>query len=96
MGIVVPEHLYRPLSIIGEELRGLVTGDADLSSVLAEAHRALIEGFPGTALKLGKNLWIGNPAQKQEAYRLLEGAYTALNRPTLATLLAKIAPLRTE
>jgi len=96
MGIVVPEHLHCSLSIGGEQLSGLVTADADLSFVLAEAHRALTEGFPGTALELGKNLWIGNPAQKQEAYRLLEGAYTALNRPTLATLLAKIAPLRTE
>ena len=96
MGVVVPEHLYRPLNVSVGELRDLVTGYSDLSPVLTEAHRALTEGFPGTALELGKNLWIGNQAQKQEAYRILEGAHTALNRPTLAALLAKIAPLRME
>lgn len=96
MGIVVPTALYRQLSLNDQELRTRAVADADLSEIVAEALCALAEGFPGTALKLGKDLWVGNPAQKQAAYRLLEGAYTALKRPTLGALLAKIIPTRTE
>ncbi len=94
MGIVVAPHLYLPLSVSGEELRTLTIQNADLSVLLAEADRALTGGFPGTALELGRNLWIGNSAQKQESYRLLGNAYTAMNRPTLKVLLDKIALLR--
>lgn len=94
MGIVVPSHCYRPLSVSSGELRILTVQNADLSVLLAEADQALAEGFPGTALEFGKNLWVGNPAQKQEAYRLLGNAYTALNRPTLKALLDRIVPLR--
>jgi hypothetical protein len=96
MGIVVPEALYRPLSLGDEELRARAIAGADLSDVVAEAQRALAEGFPGTALKLGRDLWIGNAGQKQDAYRLLGAAYEALNRPTLQTLLSRIASAREE
>ncbi|MGI4787760.1 MAG: ADP-ribosylation family protein [Janthinobacterium lividum] len=94
MGIVVPDHLYRPLSVDGGKLREIAVNNCDLSVILAEAYKALEEGFPGSALELGRNLWIGNPTQKQEAYRLLEKAYTALSRPTLAHFLVKIIPTR--
>lgn len=96
MGIVVSDSLYRPLSLGDGELRARAIADAALSEVVAEAQRALAEGFPGTALKLGRDLWIGNERQKQDAYRLLSSAYEALNRPTLQTLLGRIAPVRTE
>ncbi len=96
MGIVILDHLYRPLSIEDQELRKRAIDGDDLSDVIAEAYQALAEGFPGTAFQLGKDLWIGNGQQKQEAYRLLGSAYTVLNRPTLATLLAKIVPMRME
>ncbi len=95
MGIVVPPNLYRPLSITNEELRRLAIGEADLTPRVQEANQALAEGYAGTALQLGKNLWIGNPLQKQEAYRLLTRAYQALDRPTLAEWLSKIASVRT-
>ena len=96
MGIVVPEALYRPLSIGDEELRAWAIAGADLSDVVAEAQRALVEGFPGTALKLGRDLWIGNERQKQDSYRLLSSAYEALNRPTLQMLLSRIAAVRKQ
>ncbi len=96
MGIVVPAPLYRPLSLGDEELRTRTIADTDLSEIVAEAQRALAEGFPGTALKLGKDLWIGNAGQKQDAYRLLGAVYEALNRPTLQTLLSRIASVREE
>jgi len=96
IGIVVPEPLYRPLSLGDEQLWAKVRAGEGLSGVVAEAQRALTEGFPGTALKLGKDLWIGNAGQKQDAYRLLGAAYEALNRPTLQTLLSRIASAREE
>ena len=96
MGIVVPESLYRPLSVNDETLRARAVADADLSEIVAEAQGALADGIPGTALKLGRDLWIGNERQKQDSYRLLSDAYGALNRPTLQTLLSRIAPVRTK
>lgn len=96
MGIVVPASAYRPLSVGDEGLRARAIADADLSDVVAEARRSLAEGYPGTALKLGWDLWIGNKRQKQNSYRLLSNAYEALNRPTLQTLLARIAAVRKE
>lgn len=95
MGIVVPVSAYRPLSVDTDILRANAINGGDLTAVVAEAYRALEDGFPGTALALGKNLWIGNPPQKQEAYALLEKAYAALNRPTLKTILGMIALGRT-
>ncbi len=96
MGIVVPEPLYRPLSLGDEELLTKEREGEEFTDVVVEAEQALAEGFPGTALKLGKDLWIGNAGQKQDAYRLLGAAYEALNRPTLQTLLSRIASTREE
>lgn len=94
MGIVVPEPLYRPLSLNDQELLAKEYADDDMSGVVAEAERALAEGFPGTALKLGRDLWVGSECQKQDSYRLLSSAYEALNRPILQTLLSRIASVR--
>lgn len=94
MGIVVPEPLYRPLSLNDQKLLAKEYAGDDMSGVVAEAERALAEGYPGTALKLGRDLWIGSEQQKQDSYRLLSSAYEALNRPTLQTLLARIATIR--
>lgn len=96
MGIVVPPHLYRPLSVSDEELLGLIIDEKDLTSLLQEADQRLSEGYAGTALQLGKNLWIGNPLRNQEAYQLLTSAYQALDRPTLAKWLGKIASVRVK
>ena len=54
--MVVPPEQYRPLSLSNRDLRRLLR-KGDASEVVAEAQRALDEGFPGTALHLGKELW---------------------------------------
>lgn len=95
MGIVVPVETYRPLSVSDDELLGLILDEKDLTLLFQEADQKLAEGYAGTALQLGKNLWIGNASQNQEAYRLLTNAYQALDRPTLAKWLGKIASVRT-
>ena len=95
MGIVVPPHLYHSLSISDEQLLGLVVDEKDLTPLLQEADQRLLAGYAGTALQLGKNLWIGSALQNQEAYRLLANAYQALDRPTLADWVSKIASIRT-
>lgn len=94
MGIVVPKNSFRPLSVGGDELLGLILDEKDLSPLLQEAEQGLAEGYPGTALQLGRNLWIGNPAQNQAAYQLLMKSYQALKRPTLAKWVSEIASVR--
>ena len=95
MGIVVPESLYRPLSLSDEELLTKEREEEEFTDVVAEAERALAEGYPGTALKLGRDLWVVE-RQIEDSYRLLSSAYETLNRPTLQTLLARIAPARKQ
>ena len=91
MGIVVPPESYQPLSVTDEELRQLIIAEKDLTSIIQEADQALTDGYAGTALQLGKNLWIGNVTQKQDAYRLLTSAYEALDRATLKSFLTQIS-----
>jgi len=50
--------------------------------------RRLDDGFPGTALKLAKDLWsVGGEHQTQYAYDLMESAYPALGREALLHIL---------
>ncbi len=56
--------------------------------MVAEARQALREGFPGTALKLGKDLWaVGGERHTEYAYELLDAAYAALGREVLREVL---------
>ena len=96
MGIVVPVPLYRPLSLGDEELRARAIADADVSDVVAEAQRALAEGFPGTALKLGRDLWIGNERQKQELVPSFEQRLRGTEPPDVQALVNRIASVRKE
>jgi hypothetical protein len=82
MGIVVPERLYRPLE--GTDFAEL-QGEPELSDVEhleKQAMSLLLDGYPGTALKLGKDLWISRVG-RESSYRLLQAAYNALERPLL-------------
>jgi hypothetical protein len=88
MGIVVPPTSYRPLSLADEDLLPHLSGSDDPLDVVQEARRALSDGFPGTALKLGKDLWaVGGTRHTEYAYELLDGAYAALGREVLRKVL---------
>jgi hypothetical protein len=88
LGVVVPPEKYRPLSLSSRELRRELR-KGDPIPLIAEARRALDEGFPGTALQLGKEWWALVPkGALQEAMReLLDGAYAALSRGVLREVL---------
>jgi hypothetical protein len=88
MGIVVPPELYRPLRVKDKKLWSLLRTEEGTAEVVEEARRALREGFPGTALKLGKDLWsFGGGRCAEYAYELLDAAYAALGRETLRRVL---------
>jgi hypothetical protein len=89
LGVVVSPDQYRPLSLPDRELRRLLRQNEDPVEVVAEARRALADGFPGTALKLGKELWATATTGPRLEYarELLDAAYVALNRPVLRTVL---------
>jgi hypothetical protein len=89
MGIVVPPESYRPLSLPDKKLWKLLSKSNDPTKIVEEARAALAAGYPGTALKLGKDLWAtGDEGQRMYAYDLLDAAYTALGRDVLRQVLA--------
>lgn len=89
MGIVANKEQYRPLSLTGRRLwKQLLQKKLEFQPLVAEARQALQEGFPATALELGKNLWAtGHPAKHEAAYELLEHAYESLGRESLRRVL---------
>ena len=88
MGIVVPPAAYRPLSLDDRRLWRYLRRTDDPADVVEEARQALRDGFPGTALKLGKDLWATTGERKAAyAYELLDAAYAALGRETLRRVL---------
>jgi hypothetical protein len=88
IGIVVPAQLYRPLSLTDRKLWARLRRDANPRDLVDEALQALGEGFPGTALKLGKDLWAaGGEHQTMYSYELLDAAYAALGREELRRVL---------
>lgn len=88
MGIVVPPERYRPLSLGDRRLWRQLRREDDPAGLVAEARQALREGYPGTALKLGKDLWAaGGERRMGYAVELLLEAYEALGRGELARVL---------
>ncbi|HWG46356.1 MAG TPA: ADP-ribosylation family protein [Gemmataceae bacterium] len=88
MGIVVRPEQYRPLSLKDAKLWPYLSETDNPLDVVAEARQALREGFPGTALKLGKDLWaIGGEQHTEYAYELLDAAYAAVGRERLREVL---------
>lgn len=87
MGIVVPRSLYSPLS--GDDkfqIWNYEPTHEELGQMTNEAMDALKEGYPATALKLGKDLWIYQEYRAQ-CYALLDAAYAALGRDILTKML---------
>jgi hypothetical protein len=88
LGIVVPPELYRPLSVKDRKLWSRLRKDDNPRDLVDEAIAALRAGFPGTALKLGKDLWgAGGEHQTMYSYELLDAAYEALGRDVLRRVL---------
>ena len=88
LGIVVPQEQYRPLSRSDKKLWAYLRKTDDPAKVVEEARQALRDGFPGTALKLGKDLWaVEGERHTEYAYELLDAAYEALGREVLREVL---------
>jgi hypothetical protein len=86
--IAAPEALYREPSANDETIWKKVRTRAGAARWLAEAERALREGYPATALKLGKDILHLAPKGAQAgACAVMEAAYHALGRPLLAQVL---------
>ncbi len=94
IGIVVEAKQYRPLAR-KDEFQGwsYLPQPAEVSRLVAAAREATEAGFPGTALKLGHDLWIYQDHQ-QSAYEMLELAYGALGRDLLRPPLARAIAFR--
>lgn len=88
MGIVVPSQLYRTVRWTDEELREIFDKTDNPQEVIEEAWQALREGFPGTALQIGKDLWEWDDYRdKDYGFRLMDAAYEALGRNLLRQVL---------
>ncbi len=89
MGVVLDPNLFRPLSKRGRSLwKQLRKKKHDPTDLVEEARLALRDGFPGTALVLGKDLWASVIGDKMaHAVELLDSAYESLGRATLRRVL---------
>jgi hypothetical protein len=88
IGVVIPLEKYQPLSLKDRKLWARLRKDGNPRGLVDEALVALREGFPGTALKLGKDLWAaGGEHQTMFSYELLDAAYEALDRDVLRRVL---------
>lgn len=96
MGIVVPDELYAPLLPEDpfQDASYRPTND-EVRHFQELAFAALRNGHPGTALKLGKDLW-DYVEFFDVSYELLDNAYTALARPLLKKRLEYLAQQRKE
>lgn len=96
MGIVVPEGSYIPLSGNDPFQRwNYEPGQEDVRKSTTEAMHLLARGYPGAALKLGKDLWFFQEFS-EISYALLDAAYTELRRFTLRKWLNTAIAYRQE
>lgn len=88
LGVVVSPPQYRRPSLSNKKLWAYLRKTDDPADVVEEARRAVLKGYPGTALKLGKDLWaVGGERHTEYAYELLDAAYAALGREVLREVL---------
>jgi Uncharacterised conserved protein (DUF2228) len=88
MGVVALPEMYRPLSLADKKLRSFLRKHEDPREIVEEARQALRDGFPATALKLGKELWPQDGERKTAfSYELLDASYEALGRDVLRQVL---------
>jgi Uncharacterised conserved protein (DUF2228) len=96
MGIIVSPDLFRPLT--GNDRFqewDYKPTTQEVEELYRDAMKALEDGFPGTALKAGKDLWIYRD-YFETTYKLLDAAYTALDRPLLNKTLKIAGDFRAE
>jgi hypothetical protein len=89
LGAVAPPERYRPLSVADKRLwKAMFKKKFDPRPLVEEARQALEDGYPATALKLGRDLWAtGEERTMKYGYELLDAAYAALGRETLRRVL---------
>jgi hypothetical protein len=86
--IAAPRALYREPPPNNETIWREVRERKGAARWLTEAERALKEGYPATALKLGKDLWHLAPKETvADACAVMDAAYHTLGRPLLAQVL---------
>jgi hypothetical protein len=86
--IAAPTALYREPPADDETIWREVRKKRGAARWLAEAERALHDGYPATALKLGKDVWhLAPKAAVAGACAVMEAAYRDLGRPLLAQVL---------
>jgi hypothetical protein len=93
-GVVVPKRLFRKLP--GKDPSKVWDWNptaAEVAKLAAKAMQLLRDGFPGAALKLGKDLW-AYPKHRAACYELLDAAYEALGRDHLRRLLDEARAFR--
>jgi hypothetical protein len=94
MGIVVPEDTYQPAERDARFEDGSYLPSAEeVRAYLTDGWDAMKEGHPGTALKVGKDLWVF-PEHVEQAAALCDAAYAALGRPFLRSMLTQALELR--
>jgi len=87
VGLLAPRRLYRPLGASPACLRQ-ETRAHDPRYLVDLGDAALGDGFPATALLIGKELWACGLREphRARAVELLSAAYRALKRPLLAEI----------
>lgn len=94
IGIVLPDGLYKPF--IGEDKFQIWNYEPTAKEVKRyanKAKKALKEGYPGTALKLGHDLWV-YWEYFDTTYELLDMAYESLGRNLLRKMLKQAKEFR--
>lgn len=82
MGIVSDPASYRKVSYDMD-----LISKTDKEDLVKEAEKALQDGFPASALKIGKDLWSAGGTFLPETYDILEKAYKKLDRHLLRKVL---------
>lgn len=94
LGINLPLNLYRPLADTDNfQIWNYQPTAEEVEAYKEAALLALAEGYPGTALKLGKDLWVYEK-YFDTTFELLDAAYAALNRPLLRRMLREAKTFR--
>lgn len=93
LGIVVPKGKYRKLK--EDPFAGYQVDPKrpQIDRLAADALKLLDKGYPGAALKLGRDLWVW-ASEFPEAYTLLDSAYEALGREPLRARMVEARAFR--